>query len=431
MRNDGHPKGSWYAETAAVRLPELPAPEGEVRTGVCIVGAGFTGLGAALALARAGVPCVVLEAARVGSGASGRNGGQAHPGHRQDQAWLEARVGAGEALRLWKLAEAARAHLSGLLAEVAPEAGYRPGLIVARHRPGGEGADAAHIDHMARVYGCEALSLLSRDALAEELGTEVYHGGVLDRDGGHLHPLNLALGMARAVLAAGGRICEAAPALSWTRRAGAIEVATPAGRIVCDRLVLTGDGYLTEIAGGARDRVMPINNFVLVTEPLGDLADRILRSGAAVADTRFVVNYFRKTADGRLLFGGGETYRETYPADLAAYVRRSLVKIYPDLADIRITHAWGGSVGVTLHRTPLVTSPAPGVSLAAGYSGQGVLLAPYVGDLLGREAMGEEAASEALGALRRLPAPAFPGGRWLRRPLTIAALTWYALRDRL
>lgn len=431
MRNDGHPEGSWYAETASVRLPELPPPEVGLRTGVCIVGAGFTGLGAALALTRAGVPCVVLEAARVGSGASGRNGGQAHPGHRQDQLWLEARVGLGEAQRLWCLAEAARTHLFGLLTDIAPEAGYRPGMILARHRPGGEAGDAAHIAHMARVYGCEALSLLSRDALAEELGTDVYHGGVLDRDGGHLHPLNLALGMARAVLAAGGRICEGAPALSWTRRAGAIEVATPQGPVTCDRLVLTGDGYLTEIAGGARDRVMPINNFVLVTEPLGERADAILKRGAAVADTRFVVNYFRKTADGRLLFGGGETYRQTYPANLAGYVRRSLVKIYPDLVDVGITHAWGGSVGVTLHRTPLVTSPAPGVSLAAGYSGQGVLLAPYVGDLLGREAMGDAAACDALGALRRLPAPAFPGGRWLRRPLTIAGLTWYALRDRL
>jgi gamma-glutamylputrescine oxidase len=431
MRNDGHPEGSWYAETAAIRLPALPAPEGEVRTGVCIIGAGFTGLGAALALARAGVPCLVLEAARVGSGASGRNGGQAHPGHRQDQAWLEARVGADEALRLWKLAEAGRAHLAGLVAEVAPEADYRPGLIAARHRQGGEGQDAAHVEHMARVYGCEALSLVSRQDLAEDLGTGVYHGGILDRDGGHLHPLNLALGLARAVLAAGGRICEGTQALSWTRRGGAIEVATPAGRIVCDRLILTGDGYLTDIAGAARDQVMPINNFVLVTEPLGERADQILRRNAAVADTRFVVNYFRKTADGRLLFGGGETYRETYPADLAGYVRRSLLKIYPDLADVRITHAWGGSVGVTLNRTPLVAFPATGVSLAAGYSGQGVLLAPYIGHLLGCEAQGDPAAAEALESVCRLPAPAFPGGRWLRRPLTVAGLTWYALRDRL
>ena len=431
MRNDGHPAGSWYAETAAVHLPDLPPPQGQVRTGVCIVGAGFTGLGAALALARAGVPCLVLEAARVGSGASGRNGGQAHPGHRQDQAWLEARVGADEALRLWKLAEAGRAHLSGLVARVAPEADYRSGLILARHRPGGEGQDTAHVEHMARVYGCEALSLLSRDELAEDLGTDVYHGGVLDRDGGHLHPLNLALGLARAVLTAGGEICEGAPALSWTRGGGTIEVATPTARVICDRLVLTGDGYLTPIAGAARDRVMPINNFVLVTEPLGERAGRILRRNAAAADTRFVVNYFRKTDDDRLLFGGGETYRETYPADLAGYVRRSLLKIYPDLSDVRITHAWGGSVGVTLHRTPLVAFPAPGVSLAAGYSGQGVMLAPYVGHLLGLEATGDVAAAEALEALRRLPAPAFPGGRWLRRPLTIAGLTWYALRDRL
>ena len=431
MRNDGHPEGSWYAATAAIRLPALPPPEGEVRTGVCIVGAGSTGLGAALALAQAGVPCLVLEQARVGSGASGRNGGQVHPGHRQDQAWLEARVGPDEALRLWTLAEAARAHLGGLIARDAPEAGYRPGLLTARHRPGGGAEDARFVEHMARTYGYPHLSLLSREALAEDLGTGVYFGGVRDEGGGHLHPLNLVLGVARSVLAAGGRICEGAPALSWSRRGGAIEVVTPAARITCDRLVLTGDGYLTSIAGAARDRVMPINNFVLVTEPLGARADRILRSGAAAADTRFVVNYFRKTDDGRLLFGGGETYRQTYPADLGGYVRRSLVKIYPDLADVPVSYAWGGSVGVTLHRTPLVSAPAPGVTLAAGYSGQGVMLAPYVGHLLGREAAGEKAAAEALDSLRRLPAPAFPGGRLLRRPLTVAGLTWYALRDRL
>ena len=431
MRNDGHPSGSWYAETAAIRLPGLPAPEGAVRTGVCVVGAGFTGLGAALALARAGVPVLVLEQARVGSGASGRNGGQVHPGHRQEAEWLEARVGRDVTRRLWDMAEAGRAHLAGLVADVAPEAGYRPGLVTARHRPGGEAEDARHLEHLARAYDYPHLSLLSREALAEELGTDVYHGGFRDDGGGHLHSLNLALGLARAVLAAGGVICEGAPALSWSRRGGGIEVATPTARVTCDRLVLTGDGYLTAIAGAARDRVMPINNFVLVTEPLGARADRILRSGAAAADTRFVVNYFRKTDDDRLLFGGGETYRQTYPADLAGYVRRSLLKIYPDLADMGITHAWGGSVGVTLNRTPLVAAPAPGVTLAAGYSGQGVMLAPYVGHLLGREAAGDAAASEALGALRRLPAPVFPGGRWLRRPLTIAGLTWYALRDRL
>ena len=269
MRNDGHPKGSWYAETAAIRLPDLPAPEGDVRTGVCVVGAGFTGLGAALALARAGVPVVVLEAARVGSGASGRNGGQVHPGHRQEPEWLEARVGRDLTRRLWDLAEAGRAHLSGLVADVAPEAGYRPGLLTARHRPGGEAEDARHIEHLARNYGYPHLSLLSREALAEELGTDVYHGGFRDDGGGHLHSLNLALGLARAVLAAGGVICEGAPALSWSRRGGGIEVVTPTARIACDRLVLTGDGYLTPIAGEARDQVMPINNFVLVTEPLG------------------------------------------------------------------------------------------------------------------------------------------------------------------
>lgn len=426
FRNHGHPAGSWYAETA--RPPTaLPPLDGRVPADVCVVGAGYTGLGAALELASRGARVVVLEAAQLGSGGSGRNGGQVHTGQRRDQVWLEKAVGDADALRLWRMAEAARVNLKELMENFDIQCDFRPGLIHANHKPTGRDEDARHIEHMVRRYGYEGLDLIGGDALAHELGTAVYHGGLTDSGGGHLHPLKLALGLARAALAAGATIHEQSRALSWRREGVRIIVETAQGEVICDQLILTGDGYLDDLAGPARTQVMPINNFLLATEPLGAQADEILRGDRAVADTRFVVNYFRKSPDGRLIFGGGENYRPGFPADLAGFVRRHMLKVYPRLADARITHAWGGTLGITRRRMPLVRELAPGVRLAAGYSGQGVMLAPYIGQLLARAALGR---GNDLEVLTRLRTPRFPGGRLLRWPLTVAGMSWYALRDR-
>jgi gamma-glutamylputrescine oxidase len=430
--NTGHPATSWYAATATP-FPQLPGLQQDTRADVCIVGAGYTGLGAALELAKRGVSVVVLEAAQVGSGGSGRNGGQVHVGQRNDQAWLEKTVGRDDALALWRMSQDARAHLLSLIATHDIACDFRPGMIHARHKRGGEAQDAAHIDFMADRYGYDQLALVGEDALAHELGTGVYHGGLVDHGGGHLHPLNLALGMARAARTAGAVIFEHTRATAWRREGGSIVVETPNGRVTCDQLILTGDGYLDDLVGGAaRARVMPINNFILATEPLhgplGERADAIIRSGAAVADTRFVVSYFRKSPDGRLIFGGGENYRPGFPPDLKAFVRRHMLKIYPDLADVQVTHAWGGTLGITVHRSPFVRELAPGVRIAAGYSGQGVMLAPWFGKLLADAALGE---GEGVALLARLPTPPFPGGRLLRWPLTVAGLSWYAMRDRI
>ena len=428
MRNAGHPAASWYAQTATP-FASTSSLAGDRRADVCVVGAGYTGLGAALDLAERGASVVVLEAAQVGSGASGRNGGQVHTGQRNDQAWLEKTVGRDDALALWRMAQDARGHLLGLIDAHQIACDFTPGMIHARHRPGGEAADAAHIAFMRDRYGYDQLELIDPAALADDLGTDVYHGGLVDHGGGHLHPLNLALGMARAAQAKGAVIFEQTRATAWRREGAVIVVETPAGRVTCDQLILTGDGYLDHLAGGAATaRVMPINNFVLATEPLGARADTILRSNAAVADSRFVINYFRKSPDGRLIFGGGENYRPGFPSDLKGFVRRHMLKIYPDLADVAVTHAWGGTLGITVHRAPYVRQLAPGVRVAAGYSGQGVMLAPYFGKLLAEAAMGDSA---GLDLLARLPVPPFPGGRLLRWPLTVAGLSWYALRDRL
>lgn len=427
MRNTGQPSGSWYAETASP-FPALPPLAGEVRADVCVVGGGYTGLGAALALAARGVRVVLLESAQIGSGGSGRNGGQIHVGHRRDQAWLEKTVGADDALALWRLAEDARRHLLALIETRAIPCDLTSGLIHADHRPGAEAANLADIEHMSRRYGYDQLTPMDRQSLARELGTDVYFGGVRDAGGGHVHPLNLALGLAQAALDAGAVIHEQSHVAAWRREAGRVVVETEGGRVVCDQLVLTGDGYGDGLSPRIDAAVMPINNFILATEPLGETADEIMRSGAAVSDTRFVVNYFRKTRDGRLLFGGGENYSPWFPSDLTGFVRRHMLKVYPRLKDVQVTHAWGGTLGITLTRAPFVRELAPGVRVATGYSGQGVVLAPWCGHLLALAALGE---TDGFDLLSRLPAPPFPGGRLLRWPALAAGMSWYALRDRL
>ncbi len=427
FRNTGLPAGSWYTDTAHPS-PSLPALQGAHKAHVCVIGAGYTGLGAALELASQGVSVIVLEAATVGSGASGRNGGQVHPGQRRDQDWLEQVLGQSDARALWQLALDARAHLSGLITQYAIDCDFKPGLIHARHRPGGEADDLQHIEHMAKVYGYDQISMINQADLADNLGTDVYFGGTRDLGGGHLHPLNFALGLGRAARQGGALIFEHSRALSWAKTAQGMRVKTLQGEVVCDRLILTGDGYIDGLSPQIEAKVMPINNFILATEPLGDQAARIIRSDMAVADSRFVINYFRKSSDGRILFGGGENYSPWYPADLAGFVRRHMLKIYPDLKNKVITHAWGGALGITMNRVPFVRQITPGVVAAAGYSGQGVMLAPYFGKVLAQASLGE---MSGLDLLSRLPNPAFPGGKLLRWPALVAGLSWYALRDRL
>jgi gamma-glutamylputrescine oxidase len=426
-RNQGHPVTSWYAQTANP-FPALPSLKGDHHAEVCIIGAGYTGLGAALRLAEQGVAVIVLEGAQVGSGASGRNGGQIHTGQRRDQEWLEQTMGPEDAMALWRLSEDAKAHLHSLISRHTIECDLKSGMIHARHRPRGEDQDRAWSDHMASRYGYDQVRLVDRDALNHELGTDVYFGGTIDEGGGHLHPLNFALGLGQAALKSGAQIFEQSRALSWRKTAQGMEVTTAKGKVTCKGLILTGDGYIDGLSPDLEARVMPINNFILATAPLGELADEIIRKDGAVADSRFVINYFRKSSDGRLLFGGGENYSPWFPSDLSEFVRHHMLKIYPRLKAVPITHAWGGTLGITMNRMPYVRALGPGIVAAAGYSGQGVMLAPYFGKLLADASLGE---MSGLNLLSRLPTPPFPGGKFLRWPALVAGLSWYALRDRL
>jgi len=423
-RAGGYPP-SYYAATRAELAP-FPALQGAVQADVCVVGAGYTGLSAALHLAERGYRVVVLEAHRVGFGASGRNGGQLGSGQRQDQVWLEKTAGKAVAHQLWDLAEDSKALVKGLIARHDMPVRVRPGIAHACWTDAQVRDSHAQAEKLRRDYGYAHLEPLDRDGIGRLIPSGVFKGGEIDRDAGHLHPLNYAVGLARAAVKAGAVLHEASEVTKVVPGAKP-RVRTAAGEVTCDHVLLAANGYLGGLNAQVAARVMPINNFILATEPLGARAAEVLAEPVAVADSRFVVNYWRLSEDNRLLFGGGESYGYRFP-DILRTVRKPMLEIYPHLADVRIDHAWGGTLAITMNRMPCFARPGPGLFSCSGYSGHGVGMATLAGKLAAEAISGT---AERFDVLAGLPQPGFPGGAALRMPLLVLAMTWYALRDRL
>lgn len=418
---------SWYAATAHLP-PPAPPLDGDTTADVCVIGAGFTGLSTALHLAKRGRSVVVIEAERIGWGASGRNGGQLHSGQRRDQETLEAWFGETRAHALFDLAEESKRLVKALIAEHAIDCDWRDGLIHAVHKPAWVAEAEREVEHLVTRYGYTGTRLYDRAELAAAIGTDVYFGGWRDGTAGHLHPLNFCLGLARAAQAAGVRLHEATRATRIATVDGRRRVETATGTISAADVVVATNGYLDGLDREVDAHVMPIRNYVAATEPLGEIADRLIPGREAVADSRFVVHYWRTTPDGRLLFGGGETYGRSDPEDVAGFVRAHLAKIYPSLAAVPISHAWGGTLAVTMSRMPFFRRLRPGVYTACGYSGHGIAIATLAGRLLAEAIDGDTSRFDVMASL---PARTFPGGPLLRWPTLVLAMTWFALRDRL
>lgn len=417
---------SWYAATATP-LDPFPALEGDITADVCIVGGGYTGLSAALHLAEAGRKVVLLEAHRAGFGASGRNGGQLGSGQRQDQEALEAMFGMDEAKKLWQLGEDSKDLVRGLIAKHGIDCHLKPGIAWT----GSTAGDVKHLhdyaEHLDKHYGYNQLEVMDAAACHKLCPSPDYKGGVLDMGAGHLHPLNLAIGLARAAAAAGAQLHDRSEVLE-IEEGSKVKVKTAGGSVTADHLILACNGYLGGLNRQVAARVMPINNYVAATEPLGARAAEVLTRDVAVADSRFVVNYFRLSHDKRLLFGGGESYGYRFPADLKAKVSKPMLEIFPHLEDVKIDYAWGGTLAITIKRLPYIARLAPNVMSASGYSGHGVGTATHAGQLM---ALAIEGETDGFDTMSRIPAPAFPGGPGLRAPLLVLAMTWFALRDRL
>ncbi|MEM6941159.1 MAG: FAD-binding oxidoreductase [Pseudomonadota bacterium] len=417
---------SWYAATADL-LPPFPPLRGETRADVCVIGGGYTGLSAALHLAQAGRRVVLLEAQRVGFGASGRNGGQLGTGQRADQDALERQLGMAQARRLWDLALDATQLVKDLIAKHQIDCHLKLGLVHAASRARDVADLHAYAQHLQDRYAYDQIETLDAQALQAICPSPDYKGGTLDHSGGHVHPLRYALGLAQAAQKAGATIHETSQVVEL-QEGPKVTVRCAAGHVVTDHVILGCNGYLGALNAPVAARVMPINNFIVATAPLGPRAAEVLTRDVAVADSRFVLNYFRLSHDGRLLFGGGESYGYRFPKDIAATVRKPLSVIFPHLQDVPIDYAWGGTLGITMSRMPYLARLGPNILSASGYSGHGVGTASFAGKLMAEAIVGESAGFDTLAAV---PAQRFPGGPALRSPLLALAMTWYALRDRI
>jgi gamma-glutamylputrescine oxidase len=418
------PGRSWYEDSAGPR-PEYPRLDGDRSCDVVIVGGGFTGLSAAVHLAKAGTDVVLIEAHRFGDGASGRNGGQLGTGQRAGPEEMEKEFGFTRAKALFDLAEEAKSHLLEFASVNGIDIDFRPGHMNVTHKAR-ELPEFVEYAAAAERFGYPHIKLMDAEETARRVGSTHYVGGVRDTGTGHIHPLKLLIGTARVAKEAGAALFENTPATGVTTKGGKVVVSTPTGSITARKCLLAIDAYAGDLEPQTASHIMPIGSFIGATVPLGEDSP-VLPGGESVSDSRFVVRYFRRVESGELLFGGREIYAVKDPQDIHIHIRRQIAETYPALKDIEITHGWGGYVGITMPRKPYVREVMPNVITAGGYSGHGVMLSNFVGKLYAETVAGNR---DRLKLIEDLKIPAFPGGQSLRAPLLFLALNWYALRDR-
>ncbi len=416
---------SYYAATAHTAPSRAPLA-GDERVDVCVVGAGIAGCSAALDLAVRGYRVLVLEAQRVGWGASGRSGGQAIVGFGTTQASLVDEVGLADARRLWDLSVEALALLRQRVAEHAIDCDLAWGHVHVATKPRQRRELLEHQHELAATWGYESTRFLERADVEALLATRRYCAGLYDPGSGHLHPLNYTLGLARAAEAAGARICEATPAVR-IRPGRPVQIATDRGAITADWVVLTRGAYVGGLRTTADARIMPVGTYIVSTEPLGDRRAReLIRENVAVADVNFVLDYFRRSADHRLLFGGRVSYSGIDARDTGRATRARMLRVFPQLADVRLDHVWGGYVDITMSRAPDFGRIGPNLLYLQGFSGHGIALSGMAGRLAAEAVAGQAERFDLFGRLRHRP---FPGGRALRTPALVLGMLWYRMRD--
>jgi gamma-glutamylputrescine oxidase len=417
---------SYYAATANKSF-DFPILEEEVQADVCVIGSGYTGLSAALHLAEAGYDVTLLEAEKVGWGASGRNGGQVAQGQRIGHEELVKKMGKDAADMLWDLSLDSVDLVKELIKKHDIQCDLKSGVLDVA-------AKASHMDDMKEEYDYltnvlkyEHVKYVEKDEVQNMLGTDKYHNGLVLTDAAHLHPLNYALGLAGAAAKAGVNIYENSRVTKYKGGIGA-EVETEKGLVKAKYILLACNGYLGNLSPKVAGKIMPINNFILATEPLSDdLCRKINRDDYAVADTKFVINYFKLSGDNRLLWGGGENYTKAFPKDIPNFVRKYMLEFYPELKDVKIDYGWGGTLAITLNRMPHFDRVEENVFVAQGYSGHGVAMATLGGKLMADAIKGS---AENFDLFKSVPTPTFPGGTLLRWPGLVAGMLYYSMRDR-
>ncbi|TDV16699.1 NAD(P)/FAD-dependent oxidoreductase [Paraburkholderia caballeronis] len=417
---------SWYAATVndTTRHPVL---EGTLAADVCVIGAGLTGVSAALNLAERGYSVALVDASKVGWAASGRNGGQLIGGFACDIDTFSQFMSAAEVKQVWDMGIETLDIVKSRVAKHRIDCGLTEGYFTAANKPRDVDALRRWRDEAATRFGYDRFQYVDADGVGRYAQSARYPGGLFDPDSGHLHPLNYTLGLARAATEAGVRIFEDSCVTRVRSERGMNVVETERGSVRARFVVLACNTWLGALAPDVSRKIMPVGTYVVATEPLGAqrMAD-LMPAQAAVCDSRFVLDYFRPAPDSRLLWGGKVSYSTLEPRDLAQAMRRDMLKTFPQLADVRIDYAWGGFVDITMNRAPHFGRVSPTVYFAQGFSGHGVNTTGLAGLLIAEAIDGQAARFDLFGKIRHRD---FPGGATLRTPALVLAMAWYRLKD--
>ncbi|WP_341366249.1 FAD-binding oxidoreductase [Yoonia sp. BS5-3] len=418
---------SYYAASANP-APARPALTGDQRFDICIVGAGYSGLSAGLHLAEKGHNVAIVEGAQVGWGASGRNGGQIVNGLNASLQTIARRYGHDMSRFVAGIAQEGQEIIRDRIATYDIKCGLKNGNVFT-------GYTSAHMRELEdrralwASYGLTAQEMLSKEDLRAKVGSDVYAGGLIDHTGGHMHPLNLALGEAAAFEQNGGVIFERTPVTAVDDTGPAPVVKTAKGQITCNTLILCGNAYLGSVVPKLAVRVMPVSTQMIATAPLGDeLAAQLIPSDHCFEDIRYILDYFRLSEDNRMIFGGGVGYGGTDPSDLTRKIRPAMLKVFPALRDIPIDYAWSGNFALSFSRVPQMGRIGQNIYFAHGYSGHGVTGSHLFGRILSEAVDADLSRFDVFAGVPWYP---FPGGRLLRVPYSMMGAWYYALKDRL
>lgn len=419
---------SYYAATANRRL-QCPPLEGEAQADVCIVGGGLTGLNTAIELAERGLSVLLLEARRLGWGASGRNGGQLIRGLGHELERFHPQLGEAGIHELKRMGLEAVQIVRRRIEQHAIDCDLTWGYCDLANRPRDLERFREEQAELESLGYPHALRLLEAGEMHEVIGSERYCGGLVDMGSGHLHPLNLLLGEATAAQALGVRLHEHS-AVTRIEHGPEIRLYTPRGRVRVTTLVLACNAYLDRLEPRLAGKVLPAGSYILATEPLPPpLAAELLPRNMAVCDQRIALDYFRLSADRRLLFGGACHYSGHDPRDIAAYMRPKMLNVFPQLSGMKIDYQWGGMIGIGANRLPQIgrLEKRPNVYYAQAYAGHGLNTSHLAGRLLAEAIASRH--SHGFDLFARVPHRRFPGGRHLRSPLLALGMLWYRLRE--
>lgn len=418
---------TYYAATANP-VPNRPALQGEINADICIIGAGYTGLSTGLFLAERGLKVVVLEAAKVGFGATGRNGGQIVNSFSRDIDAIERQVGHDAAKVFGQMAFEGNRIIRERIATYNIQCDLKNGGVFAAFTS----KQMRHLEHQRKLWarhGHNTVDMLDKKQMSNIVGSDVYVGGSIDHSGGHFHSLNLALGEAAAIESLGGTIYEQSPVIRIERGAKPV-VVTEQGRVNARIVVVAGNAYLGNLVPELSAKSMPCGSQVVTTAPLpADLAKSLIPNDYCIEDCNYLLDYYRLTGDNRLLYGGGVIYGARDPKNVEAIIRPKMLKTFPQLQNVKIDYAWTGNFLLTLSRLPQVGTLGEhnNIFYSQGCSGHGITYTHLAGKVLSEAIMGQR---DRFNAFAQLPHYPFPGGRLMRVPFTAVGAAYYSLRDK-